>query len=89
LHAAVRAGPFTLFSATSGEGWALAVVGESHIVLRLYGRTLLVEVVSCSTVEAARRAVTAVRERVPHVRLREELRVYRDGAIKRVAADKR
>lgn len=89
LREAVGAGDFELFHTASGAGWALAVVGESHVVLHASGASLCAEVVSCSTVDAARRALDVVRRRVPHTRATERLVIYRDGAIKPAAAGRR
>jgi S-adenosylmethionine/arginine decarboxylase-like enzyme len=93
VRAAARAGDFTLFHASSGRSatgtaWALAVVGESHLVAYASARTLCFEVVSCSTLEAARRSLALVRQRVPHKRAVERGLRYAGGALKPVAADR-
>ncbi len=72
LLEAVRVGGFELLyshcSTNDGRIVALAVVGESHLVLHgdVGAGTLCAEVLSCTTREAAERAVAVVRERVPH-----------------------
>jgi len=76
LDAAVAAGPFTglgtLVVPFSPQGvTACAVVGESHIALHTWpeeGR-LFVDIASCSTYEAARRALDAIARVLPEGRL--------------------
>lgn len=72
LLESVRAGGFELLyshcSTNDDRIVALAVVGESHVVLHAdtTAHTVCAEVLSCTTREAAERAVNVVRERVPH-----------------------
>lgn len=69
---AVKAGDFELLyhhvSENDGKVVALAVVGESHMVLHadVAARTLCAEVLSCTTKEAAEAALSVVRQRVVH-----------------------
>lgn len=76
LDLAVARGPFTglgtLVVPFSPQGvTACAVVGESHIALHTWpeeGR-LFVDIASCSTLESAKRALEAIRERFPESRV--------------------
>jgi len=74
LDEAVRAGAFELLyshtSSSAGRIVALAVVGESHIVLHAEpaARKLCGEVLSCTTREAAAAAIEVVRRSVTHGR---------------------
>ena len=69
---AVKAASFELLyshcSTHQGRTVALAVVGESHVVLHAVpaARTLCAEVLSCTTREAAAAAIDVVRAQVPH-----------------------
>ncbi len=75
---AVKAADFELLyshcSTHEGRTVALAVVGESHVVLHAVReeRTLCAEVLSCTTREAAAAAIGLVRERIPHERATDE-----------------
>lgn len=72
LLEAVRAGNFELLyshcSTNGGRIVALAVVGESHVVIHgdIDARTICAEVLSCTTREAAEAAVGVVQESIPH-----------------------
>lgn len=72
LLAAVRAGGFELLyhhvSTHQGRTVALAVVGESHVVLHaeVPARSVCAEVLSCTTAAAARAVIDAVRDAIPH-----------------------
>lgn len=75
---AVKAASFELLyshcSTHEGRTVALAVVGESHVVLHAEpeARTLCAEVLSCTTREAAAAAIDVVRDRIPHERATDE-----------------
>ena len=72
MHDAVKAANFSLHhthcSTYEGRTVALAVVGESHIVLTgdHDAKTMTAEVVSCTTKDAADAAMDSVRKAVKH-----------------------
>ncbi len=82
LHDAVKAADFSLHythcSTYEGRTVALAVVGESHVVLTGDHdvKTMTMEVVSCTTKEAADAAVDSVRKAVRHDHASEQAVTY-------------
>ena len=82
LLAAAHAANFTVLhhhcSENAGKAVALAVVGESHLIL--HGEpgagSLCAEVVSCTTADAAASAIASVRAAIQHAEAKQEILRY-------------